>query len=942
MCSVQEAAFKKTLTYTLLTYTLSGQTIDTLAVVLLLGAGRQHFESIKNCHFLTLAPAWAKSHLQSKMTRSKANSKKQHGIDFKKIRRKIGRKLPPPKNTTDTEIKSKAIVLPEQSVAAEKTGLAVNKKGLTLKELLQQTSHHNAKVRRDALMGIKDLFNRYPAELKLHKYAAIEKLRERIGDDDKVVRKSLYDLFKVVILPGCKEDNQELIISLLMPYIFNAMTHLAVDIRIMAFDFLDLILEFYPPSFSSYAEKIFQNYEDILRKNQYYLQDKGKLKDALAGLVRCLSLLPWNKGETDLQNKDDAGRRVLHAFGADMSMSSNGFSHIIKKLKDLVPVLINSFLEFIPLVLAMERLEVKSFGCMASILHSIDLIVRSFAHETNKDSESPSSQGGPDVAVGDVTISTALMKKLFPIFPINPVHHLTERDYDRLLDLNMVIAKIFFELNEWICLPPDLLEKFLEFIENALLGKFCRAAESGKAVWEKHLVELLSFIPKFVSFGESHWTSRLLQAFTQTFRESKPGSLLKLACLSAIEDMLTPIQSVLSQETRNPENLELELALHAWIGDLPLLLIQLGDKHPACSQVALRLQLHIGQRTLLNSSLVCAYDNMQYSLQDFYCTCQEGGHVCYGPFLRLPRESQELSLCSLYYFSHLDLPILKSIACCCLSADLDSYVLFRIIEILHSVYRDGRIKIADYLSVFITLVLRFKVSPEIGSAGFKSDQLCQTLKSMTTVLCSYLAQMGDNFLVLQMTEKAIIDQISQKPSLDNSCSLLRMLVTVDSKPTRLSVQSIITLGHHLPKYLMDAVQCIPEDGDEQDIPSIQLSSLRYYLLPCFFLFDRCHKLMNLVLKTMRSAITESSLSPIADNCTQHTRTYLIRVNAVASVLLLMHKDAKLQQIMSLFKEDIDNIIQQVLSLQSSTQISMTIEERHKIQCAFERLKTITE
>jgi pre-rRNA-processing protein IPI1 len=33
-------------------------------------------------------------------------------------------------------------------VASEKVGLAVNKKGLTLKELLQQTSHHNAKVRK--------------------------------------------------------------------------------------------------------------------------------------------------------------------------------------------------------------------------------------------------------------------------------------------------------------------------------------------------------------------------------------------------------------------------------------------------------------------------------------------------------------------------------------------------------------------------------------------------------------------------------------------------------------------------------------------------------------------------------------------------------------------------------------------------------------------------
>lgn len=41
-----------------------------------------------------------------------------------------------------------AIILPEQSVASEKAGLAVNKKGLTLKELLQQTSHHNAKIRK--------------------------------------------------------------------------------------------------------------------------------------------------------------------------------------------------------------------------------------------------------------------------------------------------------------------------------------------------------------------------------------------------------------------------------------------------------------------------------------------------------------------------------------------------------------------------------------------------------------------------------------------------------------------------------------------------------------------------------------------------------------------------------------------------------------------------
>lgn len=54
-------------------------------------------------------------------------------------------------------------------------------------------------------MGIKDLFSKHPEELTLHKYRVVEKLRERISDDDKVVRKSLYDLFKLVILPSCKE-----------------------------------------------------------------------------------------------------------------------------------------------------------------------------------------------------------------------------------------------------------------------------------------------------------------------------------------------------------------------------------------------------------------------------------------------------------------------------------------------------------------------------------------------------------------------------------------------------------------------------------------------------------------------------------------------------------------------------------------------------------------
>lgn len=57
----------------------------------------------------------------------------------------------------------------------------------------------------DALTGIKELLLKNPAELRLYKLAIIEKLRERISDEDKVVRETIFQLFKSVIIPGCKE-----------------------------------------------------------------------------------------------------------------------------------------------------------------------------------------------------------------------------------------------------------------------------------------------------------------------------------------------------------------------------------------------------------------------------------------------------------------------------------------------------------------------------------------------------------------------------------------------------------------------------------------------------------------------------------------------------------------------------------------------------------------
>ena len=55
------------------------------------------------------------------------------GIDFKRAKHKVGKRLPPARNATDTTVRSRVISLPSQSVAADKGTAAVSERNLTLK-----------------------------------------------------------------------------------------------------------------------------------------------------------------------------------------------------------------------------------------------------------------------------------------------------------------------------------------------------------------------------------------------------------------------------------------------------------------------------------------------------------------------------------------------------------------------------------------------------------------------------------------------------------------------------------------------------------------------------------------------------------------------------------------------------------------------------------------
>lgn len=99
---------------------------------------------------------------------------------------------------------------------------------------------------------------------------------------------------------------------------------------------------------------------------------------------------------------------------------------ITKKLKDLLPILVSCFQEFIPLVHTMTQLESQSFDCMLSILRSIDLVVKFFVHGINK-SQKELQIARPDVIQWNQTFSPVFLKKLFDVFPVNPTRHLSNK-----------------------------------------------------------------------------------------------------------------------------------------------------------------------------------------------------------------------------------------------------------------------------------------------------------------------------------------------------------------------------------------------------------------------------------------------------------------------------------------------------------------------------------
>ena len=120
--------------------------------------------------------------------------------DFEKKKQKLGKKKLAPTNSTSTQFKARSVVLPDQTIGAER-GEPVSHRQLTLGELVGQLKHYSADVRHDAVRGLLELVTRHPEVLAPRAAELLDAALPALTDGDRAVRAATLALLRAATCP---------------------------------------------------------------------------------------------------------------------------------------------------------------------------------------------------------------------------------------------------------------------------------------------------------------------------------------------------------------------------------------------------------------------------------------------------------------------------------------------------------------------------------------------------------------------------------------------------------------------------------------------------------------------------------------------------------------------------------------------------------------------
>ncbi|EKM61169.1 uncharacterized protein PHACADRAFT_247608 [Phanerochaete carnosa HHB-10118-sp] len=209
--------------------------------------------------------------------------KKEKAADFSKAKLKLGKGKQTPSNAVDTSFKARSIALPSQTIVHDvERGIPTTKRKLTLDDLISHLKHYNAGVRRDAIIGLRELFEDHPGVIVSSLSATLSNCARVIGDEDVGVRKTLLSFFGW-LLPQIPRHTLVPHASMLLLFTTSAQTHIFPEIRLDATRFLDLFLELFPgfviegwvDGHAGHGRRVLEGYLGVLNAGTAYGEGGG-------------------------------------------------------------------------------------------------------------------------------------------------------------------------------------------------------------------------------------------------------------------------------------------------------------------------------------------------------------------------------------------------------------------------------------------------------------------------------------------------------------------------------------------------------------------------------------------------------------------------------------------------------------------------------------------
>ncbi|KII93209.1 hypothetical protein PLICRDRAFT_101004 [Plicaturopsis crispa FD-325 SS-3] len=213
-------------------------------------------------------------------------ARRSKAADFAKAKLKLGKGKQLASNAIDTSFKARSIALPTQSIAVEKDDAApTTKRRLTFEDLITHLKHYNAGARKDAILGLRELFAAHPELIESSLTTLFNACVRIIGDEDASVRKTLLS-FLTWLLPQIPPENLVPHSPSLLLFTTSAQTHIFPEIRIDAVRFLDLFLDIIPQTVvpgwdggsGGHGGRVLEGYLGILNAGTKFGESDGPMK----------------------------------------------------------------------------------------------------------------------------------------------------------------------------------------------------------------------------------------------------------------------------------------------------------------------------------------------------------------------------------------------------------------------------------------------------------------------------------------------------------------------------------------------------------------------------------------------------------------------------------------------------------------------------------------